>query len=288
MRLDSLFKTKKCPFALEVFPPKRTSNVSSVYGTLDQLAKLPVDYISVTYSAGGNGAKEYTAQIAQYLKDTLQVEPLAHLTCVSSSKTEVQAALDTLRKTGIENILALRGDRNPDPAFDNGKDFIHANQLIEEISSYGGFYTAAACYPEGHPESPSLTADIQYLQHKLDAGAGHFVSQLFFDNSKFFGFLNLLRKSGIACPVEAGIMPIVRKEQIQRTVSLSSASLPSGFTKMVSKYSTDPDSFYEAGLEYSINQIRELIEFGVDGIHLYAMNNPTVATRVYEGIADLL
>lgn len=286
MDIKQLFQTKKCVFALEVFPPKRQSGVESVYATLNQLAEIPVDYTSVTYSAGGNGAKEYTAEIARYLKHTLGIEPLPHLTCMNATREEVAAQLDILREIGVHSVLALRGD--PNPLAPPAKDYRYASDLVADIHAGGGFYIAGACYPEGHPESAGLAQDIEHLKQKIDAGAGHLVSQLFFDNGKFFRFLNLARKKGVNCPIEAGIMPIVKQGQLERTISLSSASLPADFTKMVSRYTHNPDAFFDAGIEYAITQIRDLIECGVDGIHLYAMNQPDVAQRVREGIADLL
>ncbi len=286
MRLDEVFQAKKCVFALEVFPPKRQSNVESVFGMLDATAALPVDYISVTYSAGGTGAKEYTARIAEYLKQTLGIEPLAHLTCRGSGRLEIAQELAQLQAAGVENILALRGDKNPEE--EPCRDFLHASDLCAAALAAGDFYVAGACYPEGHPESANLAQDIDRLKCKLDAGARHLISQLFFDNGKYFRFLNLARKHGINCPIEAGVMPVVRPEQIPRTLALSSASIPADFSKMVSRYQHDPAAFYEAGIEYAIGQVRDLLENEVDGIHLYAMNRPDVAQRVYEGVRDLL
>jgi len=286
MKLDTLFRDKDCVFALEIFPPRRQHTFAALYDTLQQLKGVPFDYTSVTYSAGGTGAKENTAVIAQYLKDKLQVEPLAHLTCLNSDMHDVKAELDKMAGIGVENILALRGDRNPDVPDRNV--FSHASDLIETVKKHGDFYVAAACYPEGHPESTSLAADLDYVKRKMDVGAGHFITQLFFDNGKFFRFLNLARKKGINCPIEAGVMPIVRKEQLERTISLSSASIPSDFSKLVSRYADDPPSFYAAGIDYAIVQIRDLIESGVDGVHLYAMNNSDVAEKVYDAAADLL
>lgn len=286
LQLGDLFLTNKCVFALEVFPPKQKSNIQLVYAMLDKLAEMELDYVSVTYSAGGSGAKEFTSELAGYLKNTLEIEPMAHLTCRNSKRSEIEGELRLLKDNGVENILALRGDLNP--AVEPCYDFAHANDLVDEIRSKGGFYIAGACYPEGHPESDSIEQDLQGLKSKVDAGAGHLVSQLFFDNGKYYRFLNRARKAGIDCPIEAGVMPIVKKEQIERTISLSSASLPSDFSKMVSRYANDPDSFYQAGVDYAIRQIRDLIEGGADGIHLYAMNNAEVAKQVQKGIADLL
>jgi methylenetetrahydrofolate reductase (NADPH) len=286
MKLNTLFEQKTCPLAFEIFPPKRDAKVESIYAMLDRLKKLPSDYVSVKYSAGGNGAREYTGQIAQYLKETCHIEPLAHLTCISSNKADIERELTRFRQLGIENILALRGDLSPNGA--GTRDFEHASDLVQVIRDFGGFYIVGACYPEGHPESKNLREDIDYLSEKLDAGVGHFVTQLFFDNGKFFRFINQARKKGITCPIEAGVMPIVKKEQITRTVSLSSASLPSDFTRIISRYADDAASLYEAGIDYAIVQLRDLIENGADGIHIYAMNRSIVSKRVYEGIKDLL
>lgn len=286
MNIGTLFGEKPCVFALEVFPPKRDAAVESVYKTLDRLGELPFDYVSVTYSAGGSGNRAYTGELARYLKHNLGIEPLAHLTCLNSSKEEVEEELQGLAAAGIKNILALRGDKNP--AAPPRSDYRYASDLIADISEDGRFYTAGACYAEGHPESPNPDADIDALKHKIEAGAGHLISQLFFDNARYYRFLSRLRKKGISCPVEAGVMPIVRPEQVSRTLSLSSASLPADFSKLLSRYEGDPEGFYDAGIDYASRQIRDLIEGGADGIHLYAMNRPRVARRIYENIADLL
>lgn len=285
MKLVELFEKKSCVYALEVFPPKKETGIAKLQDTLQNMAQTRPDYISVTYSAGGGGNREYTLQIARHLQQ-MGVEALAHLTCTGARRAEIAQRLADMQNAGVRNILALRGDRQPGHPL--CRDYAHASDLMLEIKGHGGFYIAGACYPEGHPESGNVQQDVERLKAKTEAGAGHLVSQLFFDNGKFYRFLNLARKCGIHCPIEAGVMPIVRKEQIERTISLSSASLPSAFSKMVSRYAHDPHAFYEAGLAYAIEQIRDLIEGGVDGIHLYAMNNADVARRVRAGIDDLL
>ena len=157
-----------------------------------------------------------------------------------------------------------------------------------EYDFSAGFCVAGACYPEGHVEAASLAQDVENLRHKVDAGVSPLLTQLFFDNIHYYRFLNLARKKGITAPVSAGVMPIVNSRQIERTVKLSSASLPPKFTKMISRWQDDEQGLFEAGIEYAVEQLRDLIESGADGIHLYAMNNPVVAARVHEGIRDLL
>ena len=286
MKLGSFFAQKECVFALEVFPPKRENDVKNLYVSLKEMAFLQPDYISVTYSAGGKGGKEHTANIAAYLKNELDIEPLAHLTCTGLGQGDIKDMTGMLRYSGVENILALRGDKAPGQEAE--LDFTYASDLMRSILQNGDFYIVGACYPEGHPESDNMMADIEGLRQKIRAGSGHLISQLFFDNGKFFRFLNLVRKKGIVCPIEAGIMPVTKIEQIEKMITLSSASIPVEFSKIVSRYADDPASFYEAGIDYSIRQIRDLMESGVDGIHLYAMNNAKVARKVWDGIADLL
>ena len=287
MQIREKFDQKPCVFSLEVFPPKKAgATVESLYPTLDAMCQLHPDFISVTYGAGGGPASDATGQIAAHIKNDLHVESLAHLTCVNATRAQVAHTLDVLQQNHVENILALRGDLNPDVP--RQTDFLHASDLAAEILRRGSFGVAGACYPEGHVESDTLRQDVENLRFKQEAGVSHLITQLFFDNISYYRFLNLARKCGIHLPVQAGIMPIVNKRQVQRTVALSSASLPSAFTKMLSRYDQDEAALFDAGIDYAITQIRDLIEGGADGIHLYAMNNAEVAARVYAGIQDLL
>lgn len=287
MHICEKFKEKPCVFSIEVFPPKKAeATAESLYPVLKTMSSLNPDYISVTYGAGGGEAGKSTGEIAGYIKNELGIESLAHLTSVNATKSQVMETMKTLQEKNVENILALRGDL--DPAAPRKTDFPHGSDLAKFIHDNGSFGIAGACYPEGHVESSSLREDVANLRYKQEAGVGHLITQLFFDNIHYYRFLNLARKTGITLPVQAGIMPIVNKRQIQRTIALSSASLPPKFTKMISRYDHDEQALFDAGIEYAVEQIRDLIEGGADGIHLYAMNNAVVAQRVYEGICDLL
>lgn len=287
LRLSKLFQEKECVFSIEVFPPKKNgATPEQLYPVLKELAKLSPDYISVTYGAGGGAAGMSTVQIASHLKHELGIEPLAHLTCVNSTHQQVEFMAQQLKENNIENLLALRGDICPD--LPRQTDFTHASDLAKQLKSIHDFYLAGACYPEGHVECDTLRQDVENLKYKLQAGVEHLVTQLFFDNACYYRFMNRARKSGIDVPIQAGVMPIVSARQVQRTVALSSASLPPRFTKMLSCYDHDEKALFDAGIEYAIEQLRDLIESGADGVHLYAMNNPEVARRVYEGIYDLL
>ncbi len=286
MKIASLFGQGKTVFSFEVFPPRKNVPQESIYETLEELKALTPDFISVTYGAGGNIADLSTCHIASVIKDKCDIEPLAHLTCVNSSREEVEIILEQLKAHGVKNILALRGDINPD--IPPKKDFRYASELISFIKSRGDFHLSGACYPEGHVETPDMDKDIDNLKRKIDAGAEHLISQLFFDNSLFFDFLEKVRKAGINTPIEAGIMPVINKKQIERMVSLCGASIPSKFSKMMQKYENNPEALRDAGIAYAVDQIVDLISQNVDGIHLYTMNKPLIAQRITASISSLI
>lgn len=286
MRIASLFEQKKTVLSFEVFPPKKTSSIETVYKTLDELEGLKPDFISVTYGAGGNAADASTCEIASVIKNKYHITPLAHLTCVNYTRAEIEQILDQLEQSGIENIMALRGDINPN--IEPKLELRYASDLIALIKARGGFHISGACYPEGHIESDSLVSDILNLKNKVDAGAEHLASQLFFDNSYFYSFLERARIAGITVPIEAGIMPVVNKAQIERMVTLCGASLPPKFTKMLQRFEHSPEALRDAGIAYAVDQIVDLITQGVDGIHLYTMNNAYIARKISESISGLI
>lgn len=286
MQIASLFNGEKTVLSFEVFPPKKTSPVETIYNTLDELKDLKPDFISVTYGAGGNAGDTSTCDIASYIKQKYQIEPLAHLTCVNYTKPEILQILEQLEKSGIENILALRGDINPEVPPKN--QFSYASELVGFIRERGGFHVSGACYPEGHMEAHTREEDILNLKKKVDAGAEHLISQLFFDNSFFYSFQEKAKSVGINVPIEAGIMPVVNKAQIERMVTLCGASLPSKFTKMLQRFEHSPEALRDAGIAYAVDQIVDLIAHGVDGIHLYTMNNALIARRISSSISGLL
>ena len=287
MKLCETFKTNPCVFSIECFPPKKAESYPNMQATLRKMAALEPDFISVTYGAGGSAGGVSTVEIASFIKRELGVEPLAHFVCMGSSEERMSADLAALAANGVHNVLALRGDATPLRPV--SPHFAHASELAAFIRyKQPGFGISGACYPEGHPESASLAADLEGLRRKADAGCDHFITQLFFDNYRYYRFLNRARKAGLALPVSAGVMPIVKKSQIERTVALSAASLPAEFTRMIARYQDDEQALFDAGIDYAIRQLRDLIEGGADGVHLYAMNNVEVAERICDGIRDLL
>lgn len=287
MKLAELFNQEKTIFSFEVFPPKRNNPIETIYQTLDQLQEIKPDFISVTYGASGSLADNSTCEIASAIKQKYGIESAAHLTCVNSTREEVTEVLHRLSENGVENILALRGDLVPD--LPPKKDFKHASELItfiRETTDYD-FGISGACYPEGHLDSRNQVEDVLNLKKKVDAGAQHLISQLFFDNEVFYDFVDKARIAGINVPIEAGIMPVTNKKQIERMVSLCGASLPRKFTKMMSRYENKPEAMRDAGIAYAVNQIVDLVSQGVDGVHLYTMNNPYIAKRISESVKSL-
>ncbi|MBQ8079711.1 MAG: methylenetetrahydrofolate reductase [Oscillospiraceae bacterium] len=274
-------------YSFEVFPPKPTTPVEAVEGAFAELAALRPDFISVTYGAGGglNGGR-LTCQLAAKLKNEYGIRPVAHLPCISYTKEEIAEVLGQFREAGITDILALRGDKSPDRP--EKHDFRYASELIDFIRSQGDFRLYAACYPETHPEARSSAEDLRHLKEKVDKGAGHLISQLFFDNASFYDFREKCEIIGNDAPIEAGIMPVVNAAQIQRMVSLCGASLPRKFTVMMQRFGHSPEAMRDAGIAYAVDQIVDLASNGVDGIHLYTMNNPYVARRITEAVSGIL
>ena len=288
MKIKDLFIKDKPLFSLEIFPPKKTSPIETIYSTLDELVKVRPAFISVTYGAGGNGTDNRTAEIASIVKNKYGVESVAHLSCLYNSCSDVDETLRRLRDCGVDNILALRGDVVLDVPKLN--DFRYASDLVKYIakSDIGDFDLCGACYPEGHVEAENLEKDVENLKIKVDAGATHLISQLFIDNDYYYDFLDMAAKKGVNVPIEAGIMPVTNKKQIERMVTLCGASLPPKFAKMMQKYGDNPEAIVESGIAYAVDQIVDLLSYNVDGIHLYAMNNPYVVNKIYSAIEKLL
>ncbi len=287
MNIADLFK-EKTVFSFEVFPPKKESGVETIYKTLEVLKDLNPDFISVTYGAGGSGeANATTIDLCSKIKNQYQIETIAHLSCLYNTKTSVDKILEQLKTEGVENILALRGDVNPD--YEVEKDFRYASELTEYILSKNmGFHVSGACYPEVHQEAESMLEDIRNLKKKIDAGADHLISQLFFDNSVYYDFIEKVRIAGINVPIEAGIMPVTNKKQIERMVSMCGASIPAKLSKVLQKFGDNPVAMRDAGISYAVDQIVDLVANGVDGLHIYTMNDPYVAKRISDSVANII
>lgn len=287
MSIVELFEDKTV-FSFEVFPPKKESGVETIYDTLKDLKELNPDFISVTYGAGGSGTNGVsTADLCSLIKNEYGIETIAHLSCLYNTKESVDKILDELNTNGVKNILALRGDVDPNREIEH--DFKYASELTEYIMSKDmGFEITGACYPEVHQEAEDLQTDVSNLKKKVDAGASHLISQLFFDNNSFYEFMDAARGAGIDVPVEAGIMPVTNKSQIERMVSMCGASIPAKLSKLLQRFGDDKFAMRDAGISYAIDQIMDLVANGVDGVHIYTMNDAYVARKITEAVNNIM
>lgn len=286
MKLSQIYEQKKQVLSFEIFPPKKDEELKSIDKTLEILSELKPDYISVTFGAGGSSNNNRTIELAKKIKEEYQIEPVVHLTCLCYDKQEIDEFSKKLQYEGIENILALRGDRNPNVP--EKSDFLHASDLTSYLKQKGDFCIAGACYPEGHLESNGRVDDISNLKKKVDAGAEILLSQLFFDNSFFYKFVEDCRIAGIEVPITPGIMPVINASQIKRMVSMCGASLPTQFQKIIHRFEDNKEALFDAGMAYALSQVIDLLANEVDGVHLYTMNNPTVARKICEGIKHII
>ena len=271
----------KTGLSFEVFPPKKDDEFDNVYPILQQLAELRPDFISCTYGAGGSRAGK-TIEITSYIRQQLQIDAIAHITCVGFTKEDLHRNCEALQEAGVNHVLALRGDRPlsmSDEQFDS-REFYYATDLVRHLKEHTGLQISGACYPEKHFEAPSLEADLRHLKEKVEAGVTSLVSQMFFDNTFFYRFLDKAHAMGIHVPIHAGIMPITTAKQLGTTVSLSGSSVPKALADIIATYGDDKEDMRKAGIDYAVRQIRDLREHGVDGIHIYSMNKVKTTTEI--------
>lgn len=287
MKISDILVEKTPHLSFEVFPPKTDAAYEGVLKATEAIAELKPSYMSVTYGAGG-GTSKNTVKIASHIKDKYNVPSLAHLTCVSSTKEEVHQVIDQLKASGIENILALRGDIPQESEFPLPNHYQYAYELIEDIKSQGDFCIGAACYPEGHVESEHKKDDIAHLKQKVDCGVDFLTTQMFFDNNIFFNFMYRIREAGIAVPVIPGIMPITKRVQVKNAVKLSGCNVPERFKNIVDRFGDTEAAMKQAGIAYATDQIIDLLANGVKHIHVYSMNKPEVAAGIQANLSDIL
>ena len=271
----------KTGLSFEVFPPKKDDEFDNVYPILQQLAELRPDFISCTYGAGGSRAGK-TIEITSYIRQQLQIDAIAHITCVGFTKEDLHRNCEALQEAGVNHVLALRGDRPQsmsDEQFDS-REFYYATDLVRHLKEHTGLQISGACYPEKHFEAPSLEEDLRHLKEKVEAGVTSLVSQMFFDNTFFYRFLDKAHTMGIHVPIHAGIMPITTAKQLGTTVSLSGSSVPKALADIIATYGDDKEDMRKAGIDYAVRQIRDLREHGVDGIHIYSMNKVKTTTEI--------
>lgn len=298
MLIADRLQHKRPVFSFEFFPPKTEKGEASLLRSLERLAPLSPDFVSVTYGAGGS-TRARTLEIVRRIKRQFGIEAMAHLTCVGSTRDEIASVLDALGEAGVHNVLALRGDppKGQDEFVATEGGFRYASELVEFIARRGDFCIGAACYPEVHPEAESATADLTNLRRKVDAGAQFLITQLFFDNLKFFEFSREVTAAGIDVPVLAGIMPVTNAAQVERFTKMCGASLPGRLRQRLTTDGEDPQEVFWTGVSYAAWQCRELLTppsndpFGrprgsVAGVHFYTLNK-SPATRAIFQILDL-
>ena len=286
MIISEIYKKQKRSLSFEIFPPKKDSELKNIDETLAVLCELKPDFISVTFGAGGSSNCNRTIELAKKIKYEYQVEPVVHLTCLGYDQSEIDSFSKVLVQEGIQNVLALRGDKNPN--IQEKEDFRHASDLISYLKQKEEFCIAGACYPECHPESENRVSEMRYLRTKVEAGADLLLSQLFFDNDYFFRFVEDCRIAGIEVPIIPGIMPVINAAQIKRMVTICGASFPVRFQKIIQKFEDNKPALFDAGMSYALSQVIDLLANDIDGIHLYTMNNPIVARKICEGIRNII
>ena len=287
MKLTGKLSDKKITLSFEVFPPKADADFESVKQAAYRVAELKPDYMSVTYGAGGSTSRN-TIALAEGIQKEFGVTTVAHLTCVGATKDSIKDSLTQMKNAGIENILALRGDR---PKWMEGEpftDFHYASDLVEAIKDFGGFCVGGACYPEGHPDAPNKTEDIKNLKRKVDAGCDFLTTQMFFDNNIFYNFLYRARSAGIEVPVIPGIMPITRATQVANAIRLSGCNMPERFRNIVDRFGGCSDAMLQAGIIYASEQIIDLLANGITNIHVYSMNNAKVVKGIQDNLSDVV
>ena len=289
MKIKDILAKGRPTVSFEVFPPKRDLPLEPVKDAVERLAAEKPAFISVTYGAAGGSSSVNTSAIADYVQNGCGVTALAHLTCVMATREGIAAEAERLRALGVENILALRGDRPPDVVTPPPAYFSHAVELVRFLKAgFPGFSLGGACYPEGHPECAHLKDDIAHIREKVDAGLDFLTTQMFFDNNILYAYLSKLRSAGVKVPVVAGIMPVTNAKQIARICKLSGTLLPPRFRAIVDRFGDEPASMLDAGVAFATEQIVDRFANGVDNVHVYTMNKPEVAARIMRNLGSVV
>ncbi|MDQ8202005.1 methylenetetrahydrofolate reductase [NAD(P)H] [Pelagicoccus sp. SDUM812003] len=278
-RIDDLLATKGQLLSVEFFPPKSEEAIDSLVSSSLELKALEPDFVSVTYGAGGS-TRDRSSRVSAQMRDDLGFNVMPHLTCVGASKDELGEIIDGFYAEGYRNIMALRGDPPKDQTefvvAEGG--FAFATDLVSFISErYPDICIGVAGYPEKHPEASSMEKDLEHLKVKVDAGASFITTQLFFDNQRFYDFVEKAQKQGVSLPIFPGLMPVLATKQIKRIVSMCGSSLPDALDRELEKAGEDAEAVKEIGTNWALNQLEDLAKNGVPGVHLYALNRSDAA-----------
>ena len=285
LKIIDLLKSPKVCVSCELFPPKKGSELEHAQEIVRTIAIQGVDYMSVTYGAGGTAVGKSVALVSEI--ERCGVPALAHLTCVGADEEKIEQVLDQLKAAHVENVLALRGDLPQGQDHPLG-DYAHASDLVKKIKSYGDFCVGGATYPEGHPEAAGLDEDLEHTKMKVEAGCDFLVTQMFFDNSMFYNFMYRLLAKGIQVPVVAGIMPVTNLKQIEKIFTLSGTPVPAPLRAMAERFADHPAALKQAGMAYAIGQIVDLIANGFTNIHIYTMNKPEIIGGIRSNLSEII
>jgi methylenetetrahydrofolate reductase (NADPH) len=281
MRIVEKLGVSGCAISFEFFPPKDQDGVGRLFQTVAELAPFAPAYVSVTYGAGGS-TRQLTVELVGRIQREVGIDAMAHLACVGATRTELGSVLEQLEASGVQNVIALRGDppKGATSFVTPEGGFGHASELVEFIKPRGTFCIAGACYPEKHPEAESLAADIEKLKRKVDAGAEFLITQLFFDNSDYFAFVERARAAGIEVPIVAGIMPITNVSQIKRFSAMCGARMPPALLQRLEPVASDAAAVVEVGVAHAAQQCQELLTRGAPGIHFYTLNRSQATLEI--------
>ena len=285
LKIIDLLKSPKVCVSCELFPPKKGSELEHAQEIVRTIAIQGVDYMSVTYGAGGTAVGKSVALVSEI--ERCGVPALAHLTCVGADEQKIEGVLDQLKAANVQNVLALRGDLPQGQEHPLG-DYAHASDLVKKIKSYGDFCVGGATYPEGYPEAAGLDDDLEHTKMKVEAGCDFLVTQMFFDNSMFYNFMYRMLAKGINVPVVAGIMPVTNLKQIEKIFTLSGTPVPAPLRAMAERFADHPAALKQAGMAYAIGQIVDLIANGFTNIHIYTMNKPDIIGGIRSNLSEII
>lgn len=285
MKIADIITAERPIFSFEFFPPKEDGDVAALIETVAALSALHPAFVSVTYGAGGS-TRARTVEVVKAIKQRLQLEAMAHLTCMGSEPDVLHRILSDLKSEGIENVLALRGDfpRGADKSQCLQGSLQHASDLIEFISGEFDFCLGGACYPEVHPEALDLVTDLKFLKRKVEAGARFLITQLFFDNERYYSFVEAARRIGIEVPIIPGIMPITNIDQVARFTRMCGATIPQKLLNELEARRGEPEAVLDLGVAYATLQCVDLLAAGVPGIHFYTLNKSPASRAVVSAL----
>ncbi|HEY7710575.1 MAG TPA: methylenetetrahydrofolate reductase [NAD(P)H] [Candidatus Entotheonella sp.] len=285
MKISEMYQRQHPVISFEFFPPKTDAGMTSLLRTLDHLKTLSPSFVSVTYGAGGS-TRDKTVDLVRRIKRDAGIETMSHLSCVGTTKAEIEAVLQELQGAGIDNVLALGGDPPRDQEVRDKSEwaFVHANELAAYIKTKQYFCIGGACYPEGHSHAPSKEVDLFYCKKKVEDGVDFLITQLFFDNRDYFDFVSRARVAGIEVPIVPGIMPVTNFTQIKRFTQLCGAAIPEQMAQDLTPIEADGPQVEAYGIEYATQQCRELLDAGAPGFHFYTLNKAEATTQILENL----